>query len=72
MHCNARKLQILKHKCFIYIFNLAAQKIWTISTFSEWQPNISVINSVSDQSWNTVTYFPSGLEKWIIELDEIK
>lgn len=48
-------LQILKHECFIQIFNSAAQKIYKIIIGSRWAPGISVTKSVSNLMWNMVT-----------------
>lgn len=46
------------------IHNPAAQKISTIKKVSRLSPKISVTDSVSDQSWNTVTNSPSVPELW--------
>ena len=49
MDVAVKKLQILKGGYFTHIFNLAAQKIYTVTTVSRWAPKVSVTNSVSDQ-----------------------
>ena len=45
----AVKVKFLKYESFTYIFNLAAQKIFIVTTVFRGQAKINVTNSVTDQ-----------------------